>query len=186
MRFKSSYIIFSAPSGGGKTTIVRQLQQKYEETAISVSATTRPKRNNEVHGRDYFFLSRQEFEKAIQQDRFLEYEQVHGNYYGTLKETVENMSARGQVVLFDIDVNGALSIKQQFPKAISLFIKPPSKEELIRRLQRRQSERESDIRKRLQRLDYEYARSEHFDHIIINDQLSETINQVESLIIKTE
>ncbi|HID40484.1 MAG TPA: guanylate kinase, partial [Calditrichaeota bacterium] len=103
MKFVSDYIVFSAPSGGGKTTIAKTLEQKYDELVISVSATTRPQRPNERNGVDYYFLSPENFKEAIQQDRFLEYEQVHGYYYGTLKEKVDEAVGNGKTVLFDID-----------------------------------------------------------------------------------
>ena len=183
MKFISDYIVFSAPSGGGKTTIARTLEQKYDRLVISVSATTRPRRPNERDGVDYYFLSLPEFEEAIRQGRFLEYEQVHGYYYGTLKEKVEEAVRAGKTVLFDIDVNGALSIKKHYPQALLIFIKPPSKEVLVERLKKRRSENEETIRKRLQRMEYEYAMAERFDHIVINDDLQRTINEIEHLII---
>jgi len=183
--FKSPYIAFSAPSGAGKTTIVKKLVEKYpQELVISVSATTRPKRPQEKAGEDYYFLSKEEFETAIAQGRFLEYEEVHGNYYGTLIETVEAHRKRGKTVLFDIDVKGALSVKKHYPQAILIFIKPPSKEELIRRLKDRRSEDEASIQRRMQRLDFEYEQAVYFDHIVINDQLEKTIAEVERLILK--
>jgi len=183
MTFISDYIVFSAPSGGGKTTIARTLEQKYDRLIISVSATTRPRRPNEQDGVDYYFLSSREFEEAIRQGRFLEYEQVHGYYYGTLKEKVDEAVRAGKTVLFDIDVNGALSIKKHYPQALLIFIKPPSKEVLIERLKKRRSENEETIRKRLKRMEYEYALAGRFDHIVINDDLQRAINEIERLII---
>ena len=183
MKFVSDYIVFSAPSGGGKTTIAKTLEQKYDELVISVSATTRPQRPNERNGVDYYFLSPENFKEAIQQDRFLEYEQVHGYYYGTLKEKVDEAVANGKTVLFDIDVNGALSIKKHYPQAVLIFIKPPSKEVLVERLKKRRSESEEAIRSRLQRMEYEYNKAEQFDHIVINDDLQRAIKEIEHLII---
>ncbi len=184
MEFKSPYIAFSAPSGAGKTTIVKHLAERYPQTVISVSATTRPKRPFETDGVDYIFLSEEAFKEAIAQGKFLEYEQVHGNYYGTLLETVERFRRQNKVVLFDIDVNGALAIKKHFPEAMLIFIKPPSTEELVRRLQRRNSETEASIQKRLERLEFEYARAEEFDYIIVNDDLQSAIAEVETLILE--
>lgn len=185
--FKSPYIAFSAPSGAGKTTIVKRLAQKYpQQLVISISATTRPRRPQEKDGVDYYFLTREEFEQAIAAGKFLEYEEVHGNFYGTLIETVERQRKLGKTVLFDIDVKGAMSVKRYYPQALLIFIKPPSDEELIRRLKNRRSEDEDAIRRRLQRLTFEYEQAGHFDHIVINDQLEETIARVEQLIIEKD
>ncbi|APF19529.1 Guanylate kinase [Caldithrix abyssi DSM 13497] len=183
MKFKSPYIVFSAPSGGGKTTIVKTLNARHPETVISVSATTRPIRPNEKDGVDYYFLDKETFEKYIEQGKFLEYEQVHGNYYGTLKEVVERHTAEGKTVLFDIDVNGALSIKKHYPQAILIFLKPPSEQVLIERLKKRKTETEETIRKRLARLPYEYQQAEKFDYIVINDDLEKTIKEIETIIL---
>ena len=182
-RFKSQLIAFSAPSGAGKTTIVKRLAEKYGQIVISISATTRQKRPNEVDGRDYFFRSQESFKKSIEKNKFLEVEEVHGNFYGTLIETVESEYKAGKVVLFDIDVNGALAVKKRYPEAILIFIKPPSESELVKRLKARNSETETSIQKRLQRLELEYAKAERFDHIIINDHFADTIRDVESLIL---
>lgn len=182
MRFKSSYIVFSAPSGAGKTTIVKRLAEKYEQLAISVSATTRKRRENEIDGREYYFLDKERFLKAVQDGKFIEYEEVHGDYYGTLRETVDQLIASGKCVLFDIDVNGAQSIKKHFPEAILIFIKPPSEEELIKRLKNRRESQES-INHRLKRLAYEYDKARYFDHIVINDNLEKAIANVEEIIL---
>ncbi len=186
MKFKSPYIVFSAPSGGGKTTIVKALNERHPETVISVSATTRPKRINEQDGVDYYFLDKKTFEKYIEQNKFLEYEKVHDNYYGTLKEVVEQHIALGKVVLFDIDVNGALAIKKHYPQAILIFLKPPSKEALIERLKKRKTETEASIQKRLNRLPYEYKQAQKFDYILINDDLHKTIKEIEKIILDHE
>jgi len=186
MKFISPFIAFSAPSGAGKTTIVKQLAQTFPQCVISVSATTRAKRPFEKQGVDYFFLGEQEFRQAISDGKFLEYEQVHGNYYGTLIQTVENFNAQNKVVLFDIDVNGALAVKRRYPAAILIFIKPPSTETLIQRLKARNSETEISIRKRLERLDFEYEQAKKFDYVVINDDLKTTIAHVKSLILKDE
>ena len=183
MNFNSSYYVFSAPSGGGKTTIVNKLADKYPELTISISATTRKKRHYEAEGREYLFLSIEEFKKGISEGKFLEYEKVHGNYYGTLKKTVENLIKEGKKVLFDIDVNGAMAIKENYPDAVMFFIKPPNREELIKRLKGRDSETEESIQKRLERLEFEYTQSNKFNHIVINDDLDKAVKQIENLII---
>ena len=183
MKFNSSYYVFSAPSGGGKTTIVNKLVQKYPELTISISATTRAKRDYEIDGREYIFMNGDDFKQAITEGKFIEYEEVHGDYYGTLKETVESLINSNKKVLFDIDVNGAISIKKNYPKAVLFFIKPPSLEELINRLKGRKSETEESIQKRLNRLEFEYTQADKFDHIIINDDLEKTINKIEDIIL---
>jgi guanylate kinase len=184
MKFVSDYIVFSAPSGGGKTTLVNRLAKKYKELVISISATTRPQRPGEVNGKEYYFLSKEKFESAIDKGQFLEYEEVHGDYYGTLKENVDSLTKQGKTVLFDIDVNGAQSIKNKYPDALLIFIKPPSNEELIKRLTARKSETKEKIEKRLQRLKYEYEKAKIFDYIVINDKLDETIKEIEKIILK--
>ncbi len=184
MKFISSYIAFSAPSGAGKTTIVKRLASKYPQMAISISATTRPMRPGEKEGKDYFFLSDQEFREAIKAHEFLEYEEVHGYYYGTLKKSVDSLIKQGKVVLFDIDVKGALSVKHHYPQAVLIFIKPPSRAELIRRLQARRSETEEMIQKRLQRLPFEYEQAKYFDYVVVNDRLNDAVLSIENIIIK--
>ena len=183
MKFNSSYYVFAAPSGGGKTTIVNKLVEKYPELTISISATTRNKRDYEVDGREYVFLDINTFKQAIAESKFLEYEEVHGDYYGTLKESVDCIIQSGKKVLFDIDVNGAFAIKKNYPNAVLFFIKPPSQVELIKRLKGRKSETEASIQRRLNRLEYEYAQADIFDHIIINDNLDHAIQQIEELIL---
>ena len=183
MKFNSSYYVFSAPSGGGKTTIVNKLVQKYPELTTSISATTRAKRDYEIDGREYIFMNGDDFKQAITEGNFIEYEEVHGDYYGTLKETVEGLINSNKKVLFDIDVNGAISIKKNYPEAVLFFIKPPSLEELINRLKGRKSETKESIQRRLNRLEFEYTQADKFDHIIINDDLEKTINKIEDIIL---
>ncbi len=179
---KSKYYAFSAPSGAGKTTIIKHLLEKYDNLSVSVSATTRAMRKGEVEGIDYYFLKREQFEKYIKDDKFLEYEKVHSDYYGTLKEKVQQLVDAGKTVLFDIDVNGALNIKQNYPETELIFIKPPSIAILIERLKKRKSETEESLKKRLQRIDYEYSKAELFDYIVINDDLDKAVSEVEAII----
>jgi guanylate kinase len=150
--------------------------------SISISATTRPKRSIEEDGKDYFFLTEKDFKENIDNDNFIEYEKVHGDYYGTLKNHITDLLEKGQKVIFDIDVKGAISIKKLYPEAILLFIKPPSLDELKARLKKRKSESEEAINKRLGRIEFEYAQAIHFDHIIINDNLQQTIDRIERII----
>ncbi len=177
------FIALSAPSGAGKTTIAKSLVQRNMDMVISVSATTRPQRTGEENGVDYFFMSKHEFETNIQNNQFLEYEQVHDNYYGTLRPVVENLMRQGKRIVFDIDVKGALSIRQAYPReSLLIFIQAPSIDELKQRLIKRKSESEDAIQLRLKRIDYEVDRSKYFDHIIINDTLEHTVEKIESLI----
>lgn len=151
---------------------------------MSISATTRSKRPGEVNGKDYYYLTTAEFEKAKAGNRFLEYEEVHGNYYGTLKEKVDEIVDYGKPVVFDVDVKGASSVKKVYPDARLIFIKPPTKEILEERLRDRKSEDEKTIKRRLNRLDYEYEQAEFFDFHVVNDNLEDAIKDVEKLILK--
>ncbi len=175
-------VAFSAPSGAGKTTICKKLVERHPDFKISVSATTRPPRPREQDGVDYYFLSEEEFRNHIKNNNFLEYENVHGHWYGTLRSKVQELLDQGYTVLFDIDVNGALNIKKQFPEAVLIFIKPPSLEELRRRLLKRHTDDEKEIEKRLQRLQFEYEKARFFDYIVVNDDLDETIRRIEEII----
>lgn len=172
-------IVVSAPSGSGKTTIAKKIMERFPFIKFSVSATTRPKRNGEVDGKDYFFLTKEEFEKKIQNGELLEWEEIYGNYYGTLKSVVESALKNGEVLLFDVDVNGAISIKKKFPDdSILIFIKPPNIETLKERLKRRKTETEEQIKKRLERVPMELGKAEFFDYIFVNDKLEDTVNAV--------
>ncbi len=177
------FIALSAPSGAGKTTIAKLLVQRNTDMVISVSATTRPQRTGEANGVDYYFMTRHEFETNIQNHNFLEYEQVHENYYGTLRSVVENLIRHGKRVVFDIDVKGALSIRNAYPQeSLLIFIQAPSIDDLKQRLLQRKSESEAAIQLRLKRIDFEIEHSKYFDHIIINDTLEHTVEKIESLI----
>lgn len=182
-KFKSRLIAFSAPSGAGKTSLIKSLVARHKELVISISATTRKKRPKEENNKDYVFLSNEEFQNEIKEGKFLEFEQVHGYYYGTLKKTVEDFLMDNKVVLFDIDVNGALSIKKNYPETMLIFIKAPNTDELLRRLKNRNSEETMIINKRLERLPYEYEQAKKFDYIIINTNFYETVNKIDKLII---
>ncbi|CUS97866.1 guanylate kinase [Candidatus Chrysopegis kryptomonas] len=172
-------IVVSAPSGSGKTTIAKKILEKFPFIKFSVSATTRPKRNGEVDGKDYFFLTREEFEKKIQNGELLEWEEIYGNYYGTLKSVVETALKNGDVLLFDVDVNGAISIKRKFPDdAVLIFIKPPNMEVLKERLKRRGTENEEQLKKRIERVPMELEKSSYFDYIFVNDKLEDTVKAV--------
>ena len=167
-------IVFSAPSGSGKTTLVHYLLQQPElNLAFSVSAASRDKRPNEVDGKDYYFISPGEFKQKIKEDAFVEWEEVYkDNYYGTLKSEVERLLNEGKNVIFDIDVKGGLNIKKQYPdNSLAIFVKPPSVEELKKRLQSRQTETPEKIKMRIDKADEEMQYAKDFDVIIINDNL---------------
>ncbi len=176
------YIVLSAPSGAGKTTIARKLAERNPNLQISISATTRPMRPMEKDGIDYFFLNDDEFSKNLKEGNFLEHETVHGFRYGTLRTVLNKMTGEGKQVLFDIDVKGALSIKRLCPEAILIFIKPPSLAELRQRLKARQTETAQAIKQRLSRLNYEYQQADKFDHVVINDELDRAVREIESII----
>ena len=168
-------IIFSAPSGSGKSTIINYLLEEHPELklAFSISATSRPPRGKEQHGVEYFFLSPEEFRQRIDNDEFLEYEEVYpGRFYGTLKAQVEKQSEEGQNVLFDVDVKGGVNIKQYYgDRALSLFIQPPSIEALRSRLEKRGTETPEVINDRIARAEFELGFAPQFDKVIINDDL---------------
>lgn len=167
-------IIFSAPSGSGKSTLVSHLlSQPDANYAFSVSCTSRAPRGTEQHGKDYYFLSPEEFRQRIANDEFLEYEEVYADkFYGTLKSEVERLSNAGYTVLFDVDVKGGVNIKKYYgERALSIFVQPPSIEELSRRLHGRGTDTEEVIQTRLAKAEYELTFAPQFDRIIVNDDL---------------
>jgi guanylate kinase len=164
-------IVISAPSGAGKTSIVHYLLKNMSELAFSVSACSREKRENEIHGEDYFFLGIEGFKNKIAENAFLEWEQVYPNqYYGTLTSEIERIWSEGNSVIFDVDVVGGLNIKKQYPaECLSIFIMPPSLEVLQERLIARGSESKESLQKRLDKAEGEIAKNQEFDRIILND-----------------
>lgn len=177
-------IIFSAPSGSGKTTLVKHCLQKFSQLKFSVSATTRALRGDEVHGKDYYFLSVQEFRNLISEGAFVEHEEVYQDkFYGTLKTEVERIWGEGSVVIFDVDVVGGINLKKIFgEKALSIFIAPPSIEELERRLIERATDDLDTIRVRVAKAKEEMTYAEYFDKIIINDNLEQAQKEIERFI----
>ncbi len=179
-------IIISAPSGAGKTTIVKNIMEKYPEfnLAFSVSATTRPKRPNEINGKDYYFLTVEEFKNKIRNNEFIEWQEVYKNqFYGTLKSEIDRLFKQGKNIIFDVDVKGALNLKKIFgDNALAIFIEPPSIDELERRLRLRSTETEEAIRKRLQKAQQEISYRDFFDVIIVNDDLNEAIAKTKKTI----
>ncbi len=148
-------IVLSAPSGSGKTTIAKEIMKRFPQIGFSVSATTRAKRADEVDGRDYFFLTKEEFKRRVDAGEFVEWEELYGDFYGTLKVEVDRAIDNGRDLLFDVDVKGGLSIKRHYPAALLIFIRPPSTDALKDRLVKRQTEDPETLRKRLARVQME-------------------------------
>jgi len=181
--FKKKLIVLSSPSGGGKSTLANYLMTLYPEIRFSVSCTTRKIREGEVDGKDYFFLSKEEFEEKVANGEFAEYEQIFGNYYGTLKSEIKKHLNSGNSILFDVDVKGAVSLRKNFPEdTLLLFIYPPSFEELERRLQKRSTESPDELNTRLERAKEELEYKDLFDHSILNDVLDDAFNDLEHII----
>lgn len=177
-------VIFSAPSGSGKTTIVRRVLPMLPRLAFSVSATSRQMRPGEQDGRDYYFLTADDFRKAVAAGEFLEYEEVYaGQFYGTLKSELSRIWARNQDVVFDVDVKGGLRIKEQFPQqSLAIFIQPPSVAELKRRLEGRGTETPETLKKRLDRAEEELSFAPRFDRCIVNDDLERAVAEVQAAV----
>lgn len=182
---KGKLIVFSAPSGSGKTTLVRHLLKQAElNLEFSISATSRAPRGQEEHGKDYYFLSLEEFKTKIKNDEFLEWEEVYrDNFYGTLKTEVERIWANGKHVIFDIDVTGGLRIKKKFPEeTLAVFVKPPNLNELLRRLKDRGEESEDKINMRVAKAPVELATAPQFDTIVINSELDQALKDAYGLV----
>lgn len=173
LKNEEKILIITAPSGAGKTSITRNLLSKFPELEFSVSATTRKPRSNEHHGKDYYFISLQDFEEKIKTDKFAEWEMVYeGKYYGTLREELQRIWLSGKVPVLDIDVHGAIHVQQHYSgKTLSIFIEPPSVEELKKRLEKRGTESLESIEARWNKASYELTFKSHFDTIIVNDDL---------------
>lgn len=163
--------VFSAPSGSGKTTIVRNTLKQFPDLIFSISATTRRRRANEVEGNHYFFISEDDFKEKIENQEFVEWEIFYDYYYGTLKSFVDDKTNSGNSVVFEVDVKGAVSIKKTYPDAVLIFIRPPSIKELKERLLKRNTETEEDLKKRFERAEMELDYEQYFDHVIENDNL---------------
>ena len=181
---KGEIIAVSAPSGGGKTTIVKQILKKFPEIVFSVSATTRPKRESEKNGVEYYFITEAEFKQKINNDEFVEWEKFYDYYYGTFKSVVEENVKYGKSVLLEVDVKGAISLKRIYPEAHLIYITPPSFEELVKRLRERRTESESDIKKRIERAKMELSVKDKFDYFIDNNDLNKAIKDTSDLINK--
>ncbi|MGM0612421.1 MAG: guanylate kinase [Bacteroidota bacterium] len=177
-------IIFSAPSGAGKTTIVHRVLDKFNNIEFSISATTRQPRSGEKHGEDYYFLSVPDFKRRIIKNEFIEYEAVYQNqFYGTLKSELDRIWGKGKHVIFDVDVQGGLNIKKQYPKkALAIFIMPPGLEILEKRLLSRAKDDERSIKERLNKARHELTYAHDFDKVIVNEDLDEAVNEAIQII----
>lgn len=176
--------VVSSPSGGGKTSVIYALLKKNPHFGYSVSATTRTCREGEEDGTDYYFLSDKEFDKNIRQEGFIEWAEVHGFRYGTLKKPIDEMVRKGKIILLDIDVVGGMNVRKSFPdSSLLIFLMPPSEQALIDRLKDRNSESPEQIEKRLSRLSMEMSYADKYDMRIINDEFDETVEKVQEAIL---
>lgn len=177
-------LIFSAPSGSGKTTIVKRLVADNPDLEFSISASTRDRRGRqEIHGKDYYFLSPQEFKEKIDNDEFVEWQEVYaGNFYGTLKSEIHRIWKEGKSVIFDVDVKGGLNLKEYFgDQALAIFVKVPSMEILEQRLRSRGTESEDSLSRRLFKAKFEMSFEDHFDEVLLNEDLEESCLQAQKL-----
>lgn len=180
---KGKLIIVSAPSGAGKTTLVHYLLKEIPDLEFSVSCTTRPQRENETHGKDYYFITVEEFKEKIENEEFVEYEQVYeGLYYGTLKSEISRILEKGKNIIFDIDVQGGINLKNQFPESLALFILPPDIETLRNRLQSRNTESTESLQMRIKKSEEELGYQDKFDLVLINDDLENAQLQIKKMV----
>jgi guanylate kinase len=174
--------VISAPSGAGKSTLCNYLLNEMKELSFSVSYTTREPRKNETDGKDYFFIDKNRFENWINEERFIEYAFVHGNYYGTSKDYLQKSINEGKNIILEIDVQGAKQIREKFDNAVLIFINPPSFEELKKRLINRGTDSEEIIKQRLEAAENEMNASKFFDHIVVNDNFEKASKELKNLI----
>ena len=181
---QNKIVILTAPSGAGKTSITRYLLGSIPQLSFSISAATRKAREGEINGKDYYFISPEEFQKKIKRNEFIEWEMVYeGKYYGTLKSELTRIWEQAKIPVLDIDVKGAIHVKEQYPETtLTLFIEPPSVDELKRRLQSRGTESEESLNARVNKASYELSFKQAFDHVIINDDLEKAQKQAEDIV----
>ncbi|TYB31240.1 MAG: guanylate kinase [Candidatus Mcinerneyibacterium aminivorans] len=181
---KSVLLVLSAPSGAGKTTIARRLLQKNKNFSISISCTTRKPRDNEIEGKDYYFLTDEQFIEKVDKGEMLEWAEVHGNYYGTPNSEIHRLQKRGKDIIFDIDIQGGMNIKERYPKAtVLVFILTSDQSELKKRLQDRGTETEKDIEKRLKNAEKEVnIAMKNYEYFVVNDRLEKSVRDIESIV----
>ncbi len=184
MKKNGNIIVIAAPSGTGKTTIIKAILKLKPEVVYSISATTREKRYNEVDGKDYFFIDEETFKQKIDNHQFVEWEKVYDYYYGTPKFFVEKVVWEGKSILLEVDVKGALAIKNVYPEANLIYILPPNLEELEKRLRERKTENEADFQKRIERAKMELSLKDKFDYFIVNNNLNTAILEAKEVIEK--
>ena len=178
-------VVISGPSGTGKSTVCRMLAEVDANIRISVSATTRPPRKNEKNGRDYHFIERDEFERKVRNGEFVEHAEYAGHLYGTLKSEVDRAIAEGKILVMDIDVQGGEQVKKAYPDAITIFLEPPSFDELLRRLNLRNTDSPEAKRQRIEIAKREMARRQEYRHQVVNDDLNEAVKQIHGIIVGT-
>ncbi len=182
MKERGILAVVSGFSGAGKGTIMKGLMNRYDNYALSISATTREPREGEVHGREYFFVSEEEFEDMIREDRLIEYARYVDHYYGTPKDYVMSQMEAGKDVILEIEIQGALKVKEKFPETLLIFVAPPSAEELKRRLVNRGTETADVIDARMKRACEEAEQMDHYDYLLINDEIDRCVEELNSLI----
>ena len=183
---KGFLVVISAPSGGGKTTIIRKvLENRDTDFRYSISVTTRPRRINEQNGKDYYFIDAKTFEQKIRAGEFVEWAEVHGYYYATPKKPLDQWLEEGKIVFLDLDVQGGLEIKKKYrDAAVLIFVKPPSRQSLVERLKNRKTESDEQITKRLERFPVEMEQAKHYDYKIVNEDLEDTVKEVLRIVQK--
>ena len=180
---KGKLLIFSAPSGTGKTTIIKELMKEFSELEFSISATTRKPRGSEKNGVEYFFLTKEDFQEKIKAEEFVEYKNVYENYYGTLKSYVDRSLKEGKNIIFDVDVQGALEIKKEYPDdSVMIFIYPPSIEDLKIRLEIRGTDSSEIIEKRLKYAKKELDQMDHYDHKVKNERIDDAVDEISNIL----
>lgn len=180
---KGNLIIISGPSGVGKGTVCRALLEKYDDVALSISATTRKARIGEKEGREYFFYTREKFLQLIEKKAFLEWAEVFDNYYGTPLPYVQKILQQGQDCLLEIDVQGALQVKAKWPTGVFVFLVPPSREELVRRITCRGTETITEMQKRLKQAEDEMAHLQEYDYVVVNDFVQQAVEKLRAIIV---
>ncbi len=184
---KGQLVVISAPSGVGKTTICRHLLANHPDWLFSVSVTTRPRRFDEVDGKDYTFITNEQFNEYVNGDKFVEWEWVHNHRYGTLHSVLEKALNNGNTLLLEVDVKGGGNIKQQYPKeTIAIFIDPPDEETLFQRLKDRGTESQAIIEQRMARIPEEQSYKKDYDYVVVNDDLDRAVQQVENFITEVK